>query len=282
MLAFPDVDPNRRIFMPVFALAEVVLAIAVPFLMIAGYHAFLNSEAGTVVQEVTAVDPGFRTLVQHTQVVPLIERSAAGELREISLVAVSQDSAASINVPVELYEVDSTLVDVSDQQLVADLSETLRLDLDDPVALSIGGTTAVVSQLVGEAQLTSLELPTSELDNGGLVVDAELVESLVVANVALPAHESRLNVAVINQVAGVEFDSLVNQLGSQGFQVQEAGNATIFSADPTVLTVPTALADSVEVERLANLLDAGILIDDLAVDQTLVTVLVGADSGLID
>lgn len=282
MLAFPEVDPNRRIFMPVFALVEVILAMAVPFLMIAGYHAFLNSEAGTVVEEITAADPGYRTLVQHTQVVPLIERNGAGVVREISLVVVSQEAPATIRVPIELYEVDGAVANVSDQQLAADLSETLRLDLDDPVALSIGGSTAVVSQLVGEVEPATLELPTTELDDGGLVVNASLVEGIVASHVALPSHESRLNLAVVNQVAEVEFGSIVSQLGGEGFQVQEAGNAAVFSTDPTVLTVPAALTDSPEVERLANLLDADILVDDLAVDQTLVTVLVGTDSNLID
>ena len=56
----------------------------------------------------------------------------------------------------------------------------------------------------------------------------------------------------------------------------------MFSTDPTILTVPPALADSIEVARLANLLGADILIDNSAVDQTTATLLLGADSDLVD
>ena len=282
VLAFPDVDPNRRLFLPVFALAEVVLVVAVPFLMIAGYHAFLNTEAGTIVSEVTAADPGYRSLVQHTQLHPLIERDTIGVVQRVSLISISETSSSAIEVPVELYEVGGVAPTLAGPQLVAELSEALRVDLEGATEVGIGGTTAVVSQLVGNSELTNVALPVVELDSGELVIDADVVEDFVVANVQRPAHESRLNVAVLSQVSNADLVGAVAELAASGFQIQETGNAAVFSTDPTVLTVPAALADSSEVTRLANLFGADILIDDLAVDQTTATLLLGADSDLVD
>ena len=59
--------------MTLFIGAELVLAMAIPFLAIAGYHALLDSRAGYFVEEPSESDPGWRALVEPTPVVAVVE-----------------------------------------------------------------------------------------------------------------------------------------------------------------------------------------------------------------
>lgn len=57
----------------VFVAGELLLAMAIPFLMIQGYHTLLDSRAGKFVEEPTRLDPGWRALVDPTEVVGIAE-----------------------------------------------------------------------------------------------------------------------------------------------------------------------------------------------------------------
>ncbi|MEL6985529.1 MAG: hypothetical protein AAFO29_24065, partial [Actinomycetota bacterium] len=54
---------RRRRALVLFAMAELLLALAIPFVLIRGYHTLLDSQAGTFVEEPTRSDPGWTALV---------------------------------------------------------------------------------------------------------------------------------------------------------------------------------------------------------------------------
>ncbi len=77
--------PRRR-RLALFALLELTLAMAVPFLAIAGYHALLDSRAGRFVEEPSEGDPGWRAIVEPSPLAAVVE-SDQGRLTGITLLA---------------------------------------------------------------------------------------------------------------------------------------------------------------------------------------------------
>ncbi len=66
---------RRRLF-ALFVLAELTLAMAIPFLAIAGYHALLGSQAGTFIEEPEEGEPGWRALVAPSPITAVVEIDA--------------------------------------------------------------------------------------------------------------------------------------------------------------------------------------------------------------
>lgn len=56
-----------------FVVGELLLVLAIPFMIIEGYHTLLDSRAGRFVEELTREDPGWRALVDSTEVVGIAE-----------------------------------------------------------------------------------------------------------------------------------------------------------------------------------------------------------------
>ena len=63
----------RRPRLLAFAAAELVLAMAIPFLAIEGYHTLLGSRSGTFIDEPGPSDPGWTALVSATPIVGVAE-----------------------------------------------------------------------------------------------------------------------------------------------------------------------------------------------------------------
>ena len=55
-------------------MAELTLAMAIPFLAISGYHTLLGSQAGTFIEEPEEGDPGWRALVAPSPITAVVER----------------------------------------------------------------------------------------------------------------------------------------------------------------------------------------------------------------
>ncbi len=85
--------PNPGFFL-LFAAAELMLAMAVPFLAIKGYHTLLGSQAGVVVDEPAPGAPGWSALVEPTDVVGIAE-VVDDRLTGLALVVVSDTGEAS-------------------------------------------------------------------------------------------------------------------------------------------------------------------------------------------
>ena len=66
-------EGRARYHLVLFAGLELVLAMAIPFLLIRGYHALLDSRAGTVVAQPEADEPGWVVMVAPTPVVGVVE-----------------------------------------------------------------------------------------------------------------------------------------------------------------------------------------------------------------
>ncbi len=167
--------PRRRA-LAAFVLAELVLAMAIPFLGIAGYHALLDSRAGHFIEEPTAEDPGWRAVVDPSPVTALVERHD-GETTGIVLVAGHPDGAvggAAILVPATL-QIDGVGLDtLPPADAVAALASALRLRIgsvevldDDRWSELLGDATYEVSNpdpVVGDDGLPLL--PIGEIDLG--------------------------------------------------------------------------------------------------------------------
>jgi hypothetical protein len=150
-----------------FAAVELVLALSIPFLAIAGYHSLLDSHAGRFVQEPTDRDPGWRAEVDPTPVTAVVEETE-GRITGIALVASRPGATSGANVIL----VPGTLV-VDGQPLdqrpaegaVSALAATLRLRLG-PIEVVNGVRWA----LVLGAGSYRLENPDPVVGPGGEVV----------------------------------------------------------------------------------------------------------------
>jgi len=72
--------------MALFVAAELTLAMSIPFLAIAGYHALLDSRAGRFVEQPNEHDPGWRALVDPSPLTAVVETDR-GEITGIGLLA---------------------------------------------------------------------------------------------------------------------------------------------------------------------------------------------------
>lgn len=70
-ISAPDQGARTRLL--VFVAAEVVLALAIPFMLIRGYHTLLSSNTGTFVDTPTIDEPGWSALVSSTTLTAVIE-----------------------------------------------------------------------------------------------------------------------------------------------------------------------------------------------------------------
>ncbi|MFV0257984.1 MAG: LytR C-terminal domain-containing protein [Acidimicrobiales bacterium] len=117
--------------MVLFTGAELILTLAVPFLAVAGYHALLQSRAGTFVQEVAADEPGWRAAVSPSPVTAVVEM-ADDRITGISVLAAhpsSTDGGAVILVPGDLMVDGQPLADRLPRDAVGALSRSIRLGI---------------------------------------------------------------------------------------------------------------------------------------------------------
>ncbi|MEM9616260.1 MAG: hypothetical protein AAGA59_25255 [Actinomycetota bacterium] len=120
---------KRRRRLAVFALAELTLAMAVPFLAIAGYHALLDSRAGRFVEEPQEGDPGWRAIVDPSPVSAVVEVGEQGTTGLVLLAGHPDEGApgTAILVPGTL-EIDGvSLASLEPNDAVSALSSALRL-----------------------------------------------------------------------------------------------------------------------------------------------------------
>ena len=105
-------------------MGEIVLAMAIPFVLIRGYHTLLDSRAGTFVEEPTRTDPGWMALVDVTEVVGIAEVDR-GAVTGVALLVVNQGSdTLSLVDPLSLAETDR--IPVGDQPGYVLVDETGR------------------------------------------------------------------------------------------------------------------------------------------------------------
>lgn len=115
--------------MALFVAAELTLAMAIPFLAIAGYHTLLDSRAGRFVEEPTEAEPGWRALVDPTPLTAVVEQEN-GITTGLVLLAGNRDDAHGgtvIVVPGTLQVDGIPLVAFAPDDAVAELSRLLRL-----------------------------------------------------------------------------------------------------------------------------------------------------------
>lgn len=142
---------RRRRMLAVFALAELSLAMAIPFIAIAGYHALLGSRAGTFIEEPEEDEPGWRALVDPSPITAVVETEsgvltgialltgpaeqpslAAGQLVEGELAAAGgpDGGGAVVVVPGTLVVDGSALASRAPDDAVAALATMLRLQIE--------------------------------------------------------------------------------------------------------------------------------------------------------
>ncbi|MDH5520110.1 MAG: hypothetical protein OEZ14_06210 [Acidimicrobiia bacterium] len=87
----PDQSATTRLL--VFAAVEIVLAMAIPFILIRGYHTLLSSNTGTFVDSPTIDEPGWSALVSATPLTAVVEVVDDG-ISGATLIVASGDVAA--------------------------------------------------------------------------------------------------------------------------------------------------------------------------------------------
>ncbi|MEM9654712.1 MAG: hypothetical protein AAGA65_21660 [Actinomycetota bacterium] len=154
----------RRFFM-VFVAGELLLAMAIPFMIIEGYHTLLDSRAGKFVEEPTRLDPGWRALVDPTEVVGIAEVDR-GVVTGVTLLVNQievQSAGSAILVPGTL-QVDGLPVSARSNpaDAVAAVGQALHLAITRVEVLDTAGWTEVL----GATEYT-LESPDPVLDDAG-------------------------------------------------------------------------------------------------------------------
>lgn len=119
--------------MALFVTAELVLAMAIPFLAIAGYHTLLDSRAGRFVEEPEEHEPGWRAIVDPTPLTAVVEVES-GAVTGLALFAGREDVADGgtvVVVPGTLQVDEQPLANRTPTDAVAALSAALRLRIDN-------------------------------------------------------------------------------------------------------------------------------------------------------
>ncbi len=148
----------------VFVAGELLLAMAIPFVAIRGYHTLLDSRAGSFVEEPTPSEPGWRALVDSTAVVGIaeVDRGVVTGLTLLVHNAETHAAGTAILVPGTL-EIDGALLrDRSPDQALAVLSQTLRLSLSRTEVLDERGW----AEVLGDARY-ALDSPDPVQDDSG-------------------------------------------------------------------------------------------------------------------
>lgn len=110
-------------------MAELLLALAIPFVLIRGYHTLLDSQAGTFVEEPTRTDPGWTALVDPTEVIGIAEVDQ-GVVTGVSLLVHNpqQASTGSVVLAPGTVEIDGVMLsDRAPADAVLALSAAMRL-----------------------------------------------------------------------------------------------------------------------------------------------------------
>ena len=110
-------------------MAEILLALAIPFVMIQGYHTLLDSRAGTFIEEPTRADPGWTALVTPTEVIGVAEVDR-GVVTGVTLVVHNPGTAAAggvVLVPGTLELDGEPLTARAPGEAVLAVTEALRL-----------------------------------------------------------------------------------------------------------------------------------------------------------
>lgn len=163
-------------------MAELLLALAIPFVLIRGYHTLLDSQAGTFVEEPTRTDPGWTALVDPTEVIGLAEVDQ-GVVTGVGLLVHNpeQASTGSVILAPGTVELDGVLLsERGPDEAVLALSAAMRLGVSrievldqagwqrflgdtryplespDPVPDEVGGTLLAVGPVdVGAGEATA-------------------------------------------------------------------------------------------------------------------------------
>lgn len=149
----------------VFVAGELLLAMAIPFMIIEGYHTLLDSRAGKFVEEPTRLDPGWRALVDPTQVVGIAEVDrgvVTGVTLLVNHVEV-QSAGTAILVPGTL-QIDGATVSerTNPTDAVYAVGDALHLAISRIEVLDDAGW----SEVLGTTEYT-LESPDPVLDEAG-------------------------------------------------------------------------------------------------------------------
>lgn len=150
--------------MSLFVVAELVLAMAVPFLAIAGYHALLDSQAGRLVEQPGEGDPGWRALVDPSPLAAVVEVDE-GRITGIALLAgtVNEGEGGTvILVPGTLLVDGAPLAARDPAQAVVALSGVLRLRITAIEAMETERWLALLGERTYE-----VSNPDPVLDDGG-------------------------------------------------------------------------------------------------------------------
>ncbi len=177
-----------------FALIELVLAMAIPFLAIEGYHTLLESRAGTFIDEPSENEPGWRALVDHTVVTAVVDvdrldpdadasQDEAPAQRVTGIALVVHDPPAVLLAPSSLVVDGVALAESEPTAAVQALSEALRLGIDD---------TLIMNTKAWRTSLADLRLTVNNPDP---VVDGS-------GNELIPVGEVDLDAAQIAAFAG--------------------------------------------------------------------------------
>lgn len=132
---------HRRRILVLFTLAEVLLAMAIPFILIRGYHTLLDSRAGNFIEEPTRADPGWTALVDPTTVIGVAEVDR-GVVTGVTLLVHNPEASSvgsAILVPGTL-DIDGTpLNQRSPDDAVAAVSQLIRLGVASVEVLDAEG-----------------------------------------------------------------------------------------------------------------------------------------------
>ncbi len=122
---------HRRRLVVLFVVAEVLLALAIPFLLIQGYHTLLRSRTGTFIEEPSRSDPGWTALVDPTEVVGMVEVDQ-GRVTGLTLLVHNPQVASAgtaILVPGTLQIDGVAIADRTPVEAISAISVALRLDI---------------------------------------------------------------------------------------------------------------------------------------------------------
>jgi hypothetical protein len=120
---------SRRRLLLAFLAAELILVMAIPFLLIHGYHTLLDSRAGNLIAEPGPDDPGWLALVDPSEVVGIaeVERGAVTGVTLLIHNPLDGSTGGAVLVPGTL-ELDGRLLqELPPADAVAAVSAALRL-----------------------------------------------------------------------------------------------------------------------------------------------------------
>jgi len=221
-------------------LAELTLALAIPFVLIQGYHTLLDSQTGTFIEEPTRSEPGWAALVDPTEVIGIAEVDR-GVVTGVALVIHNpeQSSVGSIVLVPGTLDLGGTLLaDRDPTEAVLAASETLRLGLarievldeegwaaflgstryelesPDPVPDSAGGILLPVGPAdVGAAEAPAfVGRPASDAVAVSVLPRRRLLWEAVLAAPPVSGSSLASDLAAVDRAASRVFDLPVTQL----------------------------------------------------------------------